>query len=72
MAGRRQHRRGARGAGEAGPSERAFGRAAAVIRRLAAKISDGDLRERYLSAPQTRSVLERSRAQEAEPSSRIN
>ena len=57
--------------GEDGPSERAFGRAALVIRRLAARMFDLGLRERYFSAPQTRSVLERSRAQEAEPDYRI-
>ena len=50
---------------EAGPSARAFGRAAAVIRGLAEKMSDQDLRRRYLAAPQTSRVLEKAQARKA-------
>ena len=46
--------------GETGRSERAFGRAAIVIRRLAANMADEDLREGYLAAPQVRNVLEKT------------
>ena len=53
--------------GEGGPSERAFGRASVVIRRLAANMKDGDLRNGYLTAPQTRRVLEKVRDQGAHP-----
>ena len=47
--------------GETGPSERAFGRAAVVVRRLSSKIPEGDLRERFLAAPRVRRVLEKGR-----------
>ena len=53
--------------GEFGPSEQAFGRAAVVIRRLAANMKDENLREGFLSAPQTRRVLDMDRARETEP-----
>ena len=53
--------------GETGASERAFGRAAAVIRRLSPKIPDGELREGFLAAPQVGRVLEKARGEEAHP-----
>lgn len=48
------------GRGEMGRSGRAFVRAAAVIRRLAVDIKDENLREGFLSAPQTSRVLEKA------------
>lgn len=53
--------------GEIDPSGRAFGRAAVVIRRLAANMKDEKLREGFLTAPQTRRVLEKARDQVAHP-----
>ena len=53
--------------GEIGPSGRAFGRAAVVVRQLAAKIPDGELRQGFLAAPQVRRVLEKSQAYGARP-----
>ena len=51
--------------GETGPSERAFGRASVVVRQLAPKIPEGELREGFLAAPQVRRVLEKARTQGA-------
>lgn len=46
--------------GEEGEAQEAFSLAAQTLRMLAQKIGDEDLRERFLSAPQARRVLERS------------
>ena len=45
--------------GETGEARAAFSRAAQTLRMLAGKIGDDELRERFLSAPQARRVLER-------------
>lgn len=58
--------------GETGPAEQAFDRSAVVVRKLASKISDRNLREGFLAAPQTRLALENSRGQEAEPGLRTS
>jgi hypothetical protein len=46
--------------GEDGEARGAFSKAAQTLRELAQKIGDEELRERFLSAPQARRVLERS------------
>lgn len=58
--------------GEMGRSDRAFGRAAVVVRRLSSKIPDGELREGFLAAPQVRRVLEKARDQVAHPDPSIS
>lgn len=46
--------------GEDGEAGKAFSQAAQILRKLAQKIGDEELREGFLSAPQVRRVLERS------------
>lgn len=58
--------------GKMGRSDRAFGRAAVVVRRLSSKIPDGELREGFLAAPQVRRVLEKARDQVAHPDPSIS
>lgn len=57
--------------GEGGLSERAFGQASVVIRRLAANIKDENLRERYLAVPQVSGVLEKAQDGTTNPGARI-
>jgi hypothetical protein len=46
--------------GKTGEARAAFSRAAQILRLLAEKIGDEEIREGFLSAPQARRVLERS------------